>query len=246
MRYLRSPSGTADAHESDSGSCSQANLCGRCSLLGSMSYRHEGRATAKAHRSDGSFNSGHGSISVTRSSVPSCSWLNPRSRARGVRSVRDSMNATPIGSARPVAACCLHSPASATERQEMCSTLALRASATISSVASGGTSSACRIRSTSTTLGIVFPRSIRLILACDMAQRTASLSPERPAALRSFRSVSARSLLARRASGSILIERYGLFQRQVSPLEALRRVGRIDDFSISQGAIGIEVQQHHH
>lgn len=85
-------------------------------------------------------------------------------------------------------------PIRAEERGEVYSTLADRVNARSSARTSAGTSSACMIRSKSETVGNVLPDSMRLILGCDMAVRTASLSPESPAALRNCLSVSARSL----------------------------------------------------
>ena len=117
-------------------------------------------------------------------------------------------------------------PFAARARTDTCSTLARRAKATSSSDTSRGTSSALRIRSTSATVGRILPRSIRLILDCDMTQRTANLSPERPAALRSFRRISPRSLSSRLGK-SILTPGHSLGQGEITPTSVLVQIGGI-------------------
>ncbi len=80
--------------------------------------------------------------------------------------------------------CFFSSPFRNSERVSMNSVLASRASAVISARAPDGASSACKIRSTSSTDGIIRPVSILEILLWLMAHRAPSRSPVSPACLR--------------------------------------------------------------
>lgn len=90
--------------------------------------------------------------------------------------------------------CFCQKPSLAEVRRDAYPTAANRAKASTGSASARLISSARRMRSTSTTVGRVFPVSVRLIFAWLMAHRRASLSPESPAAVRNSRSTEARDL----------------------------------------------------
>src|SRR4051812_24088035 len=78
-----------------------------------------------------------------------------------------------------------------------------------------------------------------------MAHRTASLSPERPAALRSFRRTSTKSLPSSCLGKSILTPRHRHGKRQVTPLLILAQVGRISQFATEEITFSVKVEQQH-